>query len=170
MKGLEKHTRKMAGYGSAMPDPNPMASEGTCTLCGRFMPLNKRGRCDTEECIEKAHAEVRRRAGDRKIVEGLYYNLDGIEIMMFEQLTQWKEPVPPEEYSPDFGVETDRCEMVQCRRHHRPNDTLCVAHRLETNRATYRNEGKQYKRVEVKPKKLKRLGNRIKGLAGIKLK
>ena len=176
MKDLDKHTRQLSNMGAIRPQTDPLIKEDTCPLCGRYMPLYASGNCDTEECTENARDKIRKiaRKAGKDIIPGLYMRIPGHEIFVFTGLKQWKEPIPPSEYSPDEVLaDPDKCTYAQCERIARPNDTLCVVHRIEVTQARHKERSKadrrRFERPTVERRKTPGLKGRIKGLDKIKL-
>lgn len=144
----------------------PDAIEGTCSLCGRYMPLDKHGHCNTRECREDARDTIRRIVRDQGggNIPGLYYKFGTQEIFFFRKLERWKEPQQVKH--------PDMCQHGECTRWARAGDWLCRVHRLEEKLAESRErrERRQSRNKRRRQKKAGRMiGNKIKGLDRVKI-
>jgi hypothetical protein len=140
--------------------------EGTCPLCGKFMPLDARGYCGTEECSIAARQTARKiaRNGGGVDVPGLYYRFGDLEVVNFSKLERWEEPKQVKH--------PDMCQAGECTAWALPADYLCRHHRLAENREEYRTQREsRRKNKQRRAHKSSRLpGNKIKGLDKLKLK
>jgi hypothetical protein len=173
MKDAKKYIARNMGLstssipGSVLP---PDETEDTCPLCGRFMLLDKRGYCNTDECNTAAREVARKiyRDGGNVDVPGLYYRFGDLEVVNFTKLEQWE---PPKQVK-----HPDMCQQGECTDWARPADYLCKHHRLAENREEMlarnaaRRKGSDKKRQPRRSKSKRMHGNKIKGLDKLKLK
>jgi hypothetical protein len=171
MRDAKKYIKKHMGFSkSSIPgtDLPPDAVEGTCPLCGRFMPLDARGYCGTQECSDAAREAARQIARTEGAdVPGLYYRFGDLEVINFTKLEQWEEPKQVKH--------PDMCTSGECTNWALPADFLCHHHRLAENREAYRtrNQSRRSKgdKKRQRRRKQSRLpGNKIKGLDKLKIK
>jgi hypothetical protein len=168
MKDIKRFTARMGFTKSPVIDGIlPLGEvEGTCPLCGHFMPLDRRGYCGTEECGEaatRAAREIAKEKGDAAgNVPGLYYKIGGQEIVNFTALEKWKEPQPTK--TPDMCTEGECTDLAL------PGYHLCRHHKLTEKREAMqaRNQAKRNQRNRRRRGKRQTVGNRIKGLDKLK--
>lgn len=168
MQDAKKYARQQMGFskssipGTVLPKD---ATEGTCPLCGKFMPLDKRGYCGTEECSDAARQTARKVAREAGAdVPGLYYKFGDLEVVNFTKLERWEEPKQVKH--------PDMCTQGDCTHWALPADYLCHHHRLAENREAYqkRNQARRKGKGHNRRHRDARLpGNKIKGLDKIKL-
>ncbi len=154
-------------------DTDPTAVFDTCKGCGRCMHLDTSGMCNTDECTEELYQRAKTAGITRTFGDTTYYNRS--------KVAHCKTPPPTERTLKTLrhrGLLTDplpTCAL--CLSVPRPDDSLCVQHRLEANLKAYRNRPRVYQSrasdTELPSRRLKRFNkvtHKIKGLEGIKLK
>lgn len=169
MQGVKKVSRTL-GFGEApMPNADPTAKEGVCPLCGNYGPLSIRmGWCFDRDCKDAARDILRQEAAENGgIVPGEYYRIGDTELVnlaVFESYTE-----------PELTIKDPaKCHHADCDEYALVDDTLCTRHRLETNHRRYQARRNQRhgdkRRRKGRNHKTQSVGNRIRGLEGLKLK
>ena len=159
-------------------DVDPNAIENTCKGCGRYMELNGRNVCGTSEC----HEGRLQRAVDK----GDAFHIGNTYIFDGDSVNTYREPlgisirnqmqIDHNEGGARFAGELPVC--VKCPTIPRPDDTLCIRHRLEEN-ASLKRKPIQHVQTNVgdadelpsrrnKRYRPKMLSNKIKGFGGLK--
>ena len=168
MQGVKKSSSKL-GFGSApMPEADPNATEGTCPLCGNYGALSRMGWCYDAACKKAVHDAMRQEAAESGgTVPGEYYRVGNVELINLAPWESYAEPELPDK-------DPAKCTCDGCEEYALVDDTLCTRHRLETNHRRYHAQRNQRqgskRRRKGRSHKTQSIGNRIRGLEGLKLK
>lgn len=175
---VDRRTLSRLGVGAGFsPIPDPDAKQGNCGLCGGYHALNRLGHCGREECTGKVLDRLREMS-DGEDIPGLYFEIDGMEMIVWEAVDEVAEQLGLHLYLPDpdgfKGRDPYLC--TDCDEWAKPNDTLCITHRAEIHRAQENarksqreaNRRNGARRTKGRNKRPQSFGNGIRGLDKIK--
>lgn len=184
MKGIWREAKTHGRVKSAnlLGDADPDQVYDTCRGCGNCMHLNKAGYCGEQECSDVMFTRAQ--------AAGLIYKFADLVVYNRDTVAHMKPPPVPEhtrEMLRDRGLIIDplpECAEHDCTTIPRPNDALCIKHRLEENvrlaakdRKRNQNswvsddsEAPERKRKRRHKRARRHIPNQIRGLDDIKLK
>ena len=159
-----------------MGDADPDQVYDTCKGCGECMHLNKGGYCGTEECSQAMF--------ERAQAAGLTMQVGPLTVYNRDVVGNMRTPPVPEHTRDELrrrGLITDalpECADPDCTTIPRPDDALCIRHRMEANVQEHRSRRKGHSyaspgdddRTRGRKQRRTNTHNKIKGLDSIKLK
>ena len=149
MQDAEREAYRLSKITSAIKgDADPEAIYDTCRGCGKCMHLNNNGMCDTDECKDALFKRAQEAGSVHTWGDTSFFVADDVATM--------KTPPPTKETQAILRKCGDLQDALptcrECDSIPRPDDTLCIKHRLEENA-----------RIHVKEKRVQHVQTNVGG-------